>query len=122
MAGESIISFVPFHLSAVDRSSKVCDWVKSWVGEEVLFLEPEDWFERGHDLVGGKVREDGFWIPEFRKGCYLWVPPPAAANVVLEERRVAWLKSITPWQLRGTPKMYAMGRQLLGLHAKPDLD
>jgi hypothetical protein len=30
--------------------------------------------------------------------------------------------SITPWQLRGTPKMYAVGRQLQGLHAKPDLD
>jgi hypothetical protein len=178
MAGESFLSFVPFHLSAVDRSSEVCDWVKSWAGEEVLLLEPEDWFERGHDLVGGKVREDGFWVPEFRRGCYLWAPPPAAANVALEELQVArlkrqdffhilivprlmtpeWLKqlhkvsdivftlplgssawshemyepclvgltfpflSITPWQLRGTPKMYAVGRQLQDVHAKPDLD
>jgi hypothetical protein len=63
MAGESILSFVPFHLSAVDRSLKVCDWVKSWAGEEVLVLEPEAWFERGHNMVGGKVQEDGFWIP-----------------------------------------------------------
>jgi hypothetical protein len=178
MAGELILSFVLFHLSAVDRSSEVCDWVKSWAGEEVLLLEPEDWFERGRDLVGGKVREDGFWVPEFRRGCYLWAPPPAAANVALEELRVArlkrqnsfhilivlrlmtpeWLKqlhkvldivftlplgssawlhemyepclvgltfpflSITPWQLRGTSKMYAVGRQLQGVHAKPDLD
>ena len=64
MAGESVLSFVPFHLLAVDRSTKVYDWVKSWAGEEVLLLEPEDWFERGgHDLVGGKIREDNFWIP-----------------------------------------------------------
>jgi hypothetical protein len=139
-------------------------------------LEPEDRVERGHDLVGGKVREDGFWAPEFRWGYYLWAPPPAAENVALEELRVArlkrqdfhilidprlmtpeWLKqlhkvsdivftlpldlsawshemygpclvgltfpflSITPWQLRGRPKMYALGRQLQGVHAKPDL-
>jgi hypothetical protein len=56
----------------MDRSSKFCDWVKSWTGEEVLvLLEPENWFERGHDLVGEKDPEDLFWIPEFRRGCYL---------------------------------------------------
>jgi hypothetical protein len=53
MAGESILSFVPFHLPALDRSPAVFDWVQSWAGEKVLTLEPEDWFERGHDLVGG---------------------------------------------------------------------
>jgi hypothetical protein len=168
MAGESIISFVPFHLSAVDRSPGIHDWVKSWADEEVILLKPEDWFERGHDLIGGEERADKFWIPKFQRGCYLWVPPPAAANVALEEIRVArikrqnsfhilivprlmtpeWLKqlhkvsdivfilplgssawthnmyepcyvgltfpflSVSPWQLRGTPKMYAVGRKL----------
>jgi hypothetical protein len=168
MAGDSIISFVPFHLSAVERSPAVFDWVSSWADEEVLLLSPEGWFERGHDQIGGQVRPDGFWCPEFKRGCYLWAPPPAAADVALEELRVArlkrqasfhifvcprlmtpqWLKqlykasdivfvlplgssawpsemfepcvvglifpflSVAPWQLRGSPKMYAVGRQL----------
>jgi hypothetical protein len=60
MAGESFLLSVPFHLSAVDRLLKVCDWVKSWAGEEVLLLEPEDWFERGHDLVGGRSKRTAF--------------------------------------------------------------
>jgi hypothetical protein len=58
MVGESILFFVPFHLLAVDQSTEVYDWVKSWAGKEVLLLEPEDWFERGHDLIGGKDPED----------------------------------------------------------------
>jgi hypothetical protein len=30
--------------------------------------------------------------------------------------------SVSPWQLRGTQKMYAVGWQLQSLHGKPDLD
>ena len=88
MAGEAMLTFVPFHLSACARSSDIYEWVSSWADEEVLLLEPEDWFERGHDCVGGKKRAGNFWIPEFKRGCYLWAPPPAAANVALEELRV----------------------------------
>jgi hypothetical protein len=116
------------------------------------------------------MRGDNFWIPEFKRGFYLWAPPPAAADVALEELHVAclkrqdsfhiivvprlmtpqWLKqlykvsditfklplgsspwlhamyepcmigltfpflSVSPWQLRGMPKMYAVGRKLQG--------
>jgi hypothetical protein len=92
MPGESIISSVPFHLSAVDRSPAIIEWVHYWVDEEVLLLSPEGWFEQGHDQVGGQIRSDGFWCPEFERGCYLWAPPPAAADVALEELPVARLK------------------------------
>jgi hypothetical protein len=30
--------------------------------------------------------------------------------------------SVSPWQLRGTPKMYAVGRKLQGLLTESDLD
>jgi hypothetical protein len=99
------ISFVPFHLSAVDRSTELCDCVKPWAGEEVLLLEPEDWFERGHVLVGGKVREDGFWVPKFRRGCYLWAPPPVAANVALGELPVARLKRQDSFHILIVPRL-----------------
>jgi hypothetical protein len=85
MAGDSVISFVPFYLSVVERSPAVFDWVSSCADEEVLHLSPEGWFERGHDHIGGQMRPDGFWCPEFKCGCYLWAPPPAATDVALEE-------------------------------------
>jgi hypothetical protein len=165
-------------LSATDQSPEVYDWICSWADKEVLLFKPEDWFKRGHYCVGGKMRADNFWIPEFKRGCYLWVPQPATADVALEEIRVArlkrqdslhiivvprmmtpqWLRqlykvldimfklplgslswphamyepcmvgptfpflSVSPWQLRGTPKMCVVGRRLQGLLAEPDLD
>jgi hypothetical protein len=47
MAGESILLFVPFCLSAVDWLPAMYDWVQSWAGEK----EPDDWFEQGHDWL-----------------------------------------------------------------------
>ena len=28
------------------------DWIKSWVGNELEVLAPQDWFLKGHDLLG----------------------------------------------------------------------
>jgi hypothetical protein len=92
IAGESILAFVQFLLSAVDRSPEIHNWVQSWAGEDVLLLKTAGWFERGHDLVGGNTQTDRFWIPEFKHGCYLWAPPPAAVNMALEELQVPRLK------------------------------
>ncbi len=89
MTLDSIISFVPFHLLAIERSPAVFDWVTSWADEEVLLLSPEGWFKRRHDQIVGQMRPDGFWCPESKPGCYLWAPPSAAADVALEELRVA---------------------------------
>jgi hypothetical protein len=67
MAGESILSFVPFHLSAVNRLSKVCDWVNSWAGEEVWFWSLKiglseatiGWGERSERTVFGSQSSGG---------------------------------------------------------------
>ena len=40
-----------------------------------LFLEPAQWFMEGHT-----------------RGTFVWVPPPAAAEVVVEQLGRAWLK------------------------------
>jgi hypothetical protein len=42
MAGDSIISFLPFHLSAVKRLPAVFDWVSSWADEMSYFSHPRD--------------------------------------------------------------------------------
>jgi hypothetical protein len=70
MAGQPILDFVPLHLSALERSDKVEEWIRSWWDEErgeLLTLSPEGWFDEGQ-----------------KEGNFLWAPPPAAADVVGE--------------------------------------
>jgi hypothetical protein len=48
-SGLDMLSFIPLHLSAIERSPSLKDWVSSWLGEGTEFLTPEQWFSRGHD-------------------------------------------------------------------------
>jgi hypothetical protein len=91
-AGASMLSFIPFHLSAIDRSDELIAWIRSWAGPELEVLAPEEWFGRGHDHEGGQKDEAGFWRVKTRPGIFLWVPPPAAADVAIEELRKARIK------------------------------
>ncbi len=178
MGGAPMLSFVPLHLSAFERHAPIKTWVTSWAGTNVEFLSPKDWFTRGHDHDGGEIHADGFWRPKVVPGSFVWSPPPAAADVALEELRKArikrqqsshificpriftpqWLKQLykvsdlvfvlpvgtimwpdemfepcligltfpfircKPWQIQGTPKMYAVARQLRHLWGSPDVD
>jgi hypothetical protein len=51
------------------------------------------------------MRADNFWIPEFKRGCYLWAPPPAAANVALEELCVVRLKRQDSFHIIVVPRL-----------------
>jgi hypothetical protein len=122
--------------------------------------------------------QDRFKRPRIEQGCYLWTPPPAAADVTLEQLRQArherqdsfhifvssklltprWQKQLYKaadiifvlpigttvwpsnrfepclvglcfsflrcrlWQLQGSPKMYAVGRQLLKVSQEGNMD
>jgi hypothetical protein len=179
MAGTPMLAFLPFHKGALERSATLQGWIKSWAGEDMEILTPHDWFQRGHDIKGWK-KEDGdlFFRPIIKAGTYLWAPPPAAADVALEQLRIArikrqdsthvficprllaplWRKQIhkaadivfmvppgapgwpevmfeplligvcfpflrhNPWQLRGTPKMFAVGRELQRVWETPNMD
>ena len=48
-----MLSFCPWHKSALEISGKLKEWLKQTIPLELTFLEPEDWFYRGHDLNGG---------------------------------------------------------------------
>jgi hypothetical protein len=91
-AGKSMLSFIPLHLNAIERSPAVEPWLRSWLGEDAEVLSPEGWFERGHDLLGGKYDAKGFWRHATKKGTFIWNPPPAAASVAIEELRKARIK------------------------------
>lgn len=65
MKGKNMLSFVPLHLSARDRAPQMLDWMADWItpnlkmGEVIEYLEVEDWFWRGHDIIGGALNSDG---------------------------------------------------------------
>jgi hypothetical protein len=71
MSGKPILDYIPLHLSALEREPTLEAWVRSWWNEEqgpLTTLRPEGWFEEGQ-----------------QDGNFLWVPPPAAADVVVEQ-------------------------------------
>ena len=78
--GEAMISFCPWAKSALEVNSNLWTWVKLWAPNNIELLEPKDWFERGHDILGGHRDKAGHWYAKYKKGSYLWAPPPAAAD------------------------------------------
>jgi hypothetical protein len=69
MQGKAMIEFIPLHLTAFERSPELKDWIAQSFGDmNHVFLEPEDWFSTGH-----------------QDGNFIWAPPPAAADVVVEQ-------------------------------------
>jgi hypothetical protein len=87
MAGASMLSFVLLNEGVLERQPNVLKWVRDWTGQSQLTpLQPEDWYERGHGWTSGEPDSNGLWMPtESGETWMLWVPPPAAADVALEE-------------------------------------
>ena len=93
MGGKTMEFFVPIHLGAIERSPSIVTWLKSWAKVDRAnpwqLLSPEDWFDRGHDLWEGSKNSDGMWIPTYKKGNFIWAPPPSLAEPALEQLRQA---------------------------------
>jgi hypothetical protein len=71
MTGRPFLEFVSLHRSAIDRQGQgLVNWVLSWFSgkDQPIFLEAEDWYTTGH----------------IHSTCF-WSPPPAAADVALEQ-------------------------------------
>jgi hypothetical protein len=93
MAGESMLSFIPLNLSAKERCETLVPWIQGWIKGEVECLEPFDWFQLGHDIRGWTQSPgDLFQRPKIGAGFFAWFPPPAAADVAIEQLRIARIK------------------------------
>lgn len=71
MKGRSMIEYIPLNLSAEERAPGITHWFAELLrvaGQEPKLLEPEGWFREGHG-----------------EGTFLWSPPPAACEVVVEQ-------------------------------------
>jgi hypothetical protein len=176
--GARMLDFIPWNLSAIDRTPLLVPWLKTWLGDKAEFLDPAGWFTRGHDHLGGAPDPLGFWIHDISPGHFVWTPPPAAADVALEEMRKArikrqdsthificprlltpeWQKQLwktadlifmippgspgwpiemfepltvgivfpflrnRPWQLKGSPKMFFLARQVHKMFEEKNVD
>jgi len=91
MKGTSVLEYIPFNRTAVERSSTLKPWLDEWTGNQLEELTPEGWFTRGHDLVetSNDHNIEGLWMPTYQSGKYLWSPAPAAAAAAVEELRKA---------------------------------
>ena len=76
MQGRPIQDFVPLHLDPLTREPGLRPWLLNITkGLDTIFLDPEGWYTTGHG-----------------RGTYIWTPPPAAAEVVVEQLGRARLK------------------------------
>ena len=99
-----IRAHAPMHLTAIERSSELVEWVKSWAGHEIMFLKPAQWFIEGHDLRF----EDSSARPRrmvWKSGTHVWSPPPVVAHIALEQLRIARLKRQNSTHIVLIPKM-----------------
>ena len=106
MSGESMVSFIPIHLTATERSNLLFDWIKDWTGHSIIHLDTIDWFSVGHDYDGWVRSWDGFERPIISEGrIYLWTPPPFAADIAISELRKARIKRQTSSHVFAVPKL-----------------
>ncbi len=85
MAQEDMLTFVDLSCSAVERSSSLLGWVRSWTSCSPLdLLTPKGWFKEGHGLTGGVLDRHKVWMPTRCKKnqMFLWAPPPAVADAL----------------------------------------
>ena len=97
MKGDSMLNFIPLHLTAIQRSPELKQQIIDCINPgkislEIEFLDYEDWFSRGHDILGGKLNGDNIWIPRYKSGVFIWTPPPAGGLIAVEQLRRARLK------------------------------
>jgi hypothetical protein len=89
MQGKPIQDFVPLHLSPYDREVEIKPWLdRITAGLNPIFLTPEDWFTTGHG-----------------HGTFVWVTPPAATEVVVEQLGRARLKRPSSLHLILVPRV-----------------
>jgi hypothetical protein len=80
LAGQGFLSFVPLNKTAIEQSEGLLEWLTS------TFPRKKDW----------KVLDKIGWFEEgFEDGNHIWAPPPAIADVVLDNLCESVL--IRPW-------------------------
>jgi hypothetical protein len=101
MQGKDIRDWVPLNQSALTREPRLVDWLAGVTkGMNFKTLSPNDWFAAGHEF-----------------GNFIWSPPPAAADVVVEQLGKVIMKRPEGMHLVVVPRlMTGRWRRHLGRH------
>jgi hypothetical protein len=102
MVGRTMLGFVPLNLGALERSPSLVSWVdENLLPDGFELLSPEGWFSTAHAA-----------------GNFLWAPPPAAADVVVEQLGKARHKRPHAMHIILVPRlMTGRWRKILGREA-----
>jgi hypothetical protein len=97
MKRQPLSQFIPLHLDAVARSSGIVPWYSSWIPDtsQLHLLTPAKWFSVGHGIWSWTPNLDHILAPSFYPAdqkVFLWAPPPAAAQVAMDQLSFARLK------------------------------
>ena len=110
MAGENMLTFVDLAKTAFERQGdSLLNWIREWTQlDDLAPLTPEGWFVEGHGIIGGELDNHGIWIPkhEGRSCTHLWAPPPAVADVALEELLKARHKRTDTYHIVVIPRLF----------------
>ena len=87
MRGMSMHGFIAIHKTTVDRSPGLREWLNIWTNEEGIFLEPEDWFTTGHEILEEEWEYNSERVKflKIKPGTFIWTPPPVAGGIAIEE-------------------------------------
>jgi hypothetical protein len=110
--GEDMLSFVDLLHTAIERHPGVLKFIESWVAPilgKSKVLVPNEWFRKGHGIVGGEKDSAGLWIPLHASNgkVYIWTPPPIIADVALEECAKAIHKRTDAYHIFLIPCLYS---------------
>mmetsp|Transcript_11711 Transcript_11711/g.19385 ORF Transcript_11711/g.19385 Transcript_11711/m.19385 type:complete len:1450 (-) Transcript_11711:1434-5783(-) len=110
MTGESMLTFVDLAKTAFERQGQtLLNWIREWTQlDDLVPLTPEEWFVEGHGIIGGELNDHGIWMPkhEGRFCTHLWAPPPAVAEVALEELLKARHKRTDTYHIVVIPRLF----------------
>jgi len=101
MNGTPFLNYVSLHQSALDRQgSSLISWALSWFTgtDKPTILSPNDWYTKGH-----------------KHSTCIWIPPPAAADVALEQMALSIHKRPKHIHLILVPRLFtSRWRKYLG--------
>eukprot|EP00957_Ditylum_brightwellii_P029380 2220767-Ditylum_brightwellii.AAC.1 len=63
-----MLPYVPLNVSALEASSALKPWLELWIPAATTYLDPDNWFEWGHDIAGWKRNDGMMWTPMIWSG------------------------------------------------------
>lgn len=77
----------------------------------MISLEPEKWFERGRGILGGEKMQMEYGYQRRLERSGYFAPPPAAADIVVDEMKVSRHKHTDAYHVFISPQLIYFTRR-----------